>query len=128
MHEQKLRAIIKQTYRVDPPDTTKLKMAIEELEKILMKLGHSSSCIPALKKSLLLDHQSLLNYFSDMKNIQDRGTKLPESFVFENEDFRKLRNTLDNYVVFSIPEVENQKNNESRFQSPPNKPVHFDEP
>lgn len=32
-----------------------------------MKLGHASSVIPALKKSLVLDHQSLLNYFNDMK-------------------------------------------------------------
>jgi hypothetical protein len=48
---------------VDPPDTTKLKTAIEELEKILMKLGHATTVLPALKKSLLLDHPSLLSYF-----------------------------------------------------------------
>lgn len=31
-----------------------------------MKLGHSSTVLPALKKSLLLDHESLRNYFSGM--------------------------------------------------------------
>ena len=60
--------IIRSHYKVDPPDTTKLKMAIEELEKVLMKLGHSNTVLAALKKSLLLDHQSLASYFEDMKN------------------------------------------------------------
>ena len=58
---------IRSQYKIDPPDTTKLKMAIEELEKVLMKLGHCNTVIPALKKSLLLDHQSLLSYFEDSK-------------------------------------------------------------
>lgn len=66
IHEQRLRNIIRAQYRVDPPDTTKLKMAIDELEKVLMKLGHSSTVLPALKKSLLLDHESLRNYFNSM--------------------------------------------------------------
>ncbi len=48
--------MIRAQYRVDPPDTAKLKMAIEEMEKMLMKLGHASTVLPALKKSLLLDH------------------------------------------------------------------------
>ena len=33
-----------------------------------MKLGHSNTVLPALKKSLLLDHNSLLNYFDDIKS------------------------------------------------------------
>ena len=68
VHEQRLRMTIRSQYKINPPDTAKLKMAIEELEKILMKLGHGSTVLPALKKSLLLDHQSLLNYFDDMKS------------------------------------------------------------
>ena len=30
-HEQRLRNIIRSQYKIDPPDTAKLKMAIEEL-------------------------------------------------------------------------------------------------
>ena len=55
----------------------KLKMAIEELEKILMKLGHTTTVLPALKKSLLLDHSSLLNYFNNIKgnvDLNDRAS------------------------------------------------------
>lgn len=66
IHEQRLRNVIRAQYRVDPPDTAKLKMAIEELEKILMKLGHASTVLPALKKSLLLDHESLRTFFNSM--------------------------------------------------------------
>lgn len=67
IHEQKLRNVIRTQYRIDPPDLTKLKMAIDELEKVLMKLGHASTVLPALKKSLLLDHDSLKNYFGGME-------------------------------------------------------------
>jgi hypothetical protein len=31
-----------------------------------MKLGHASTVLPSLKKSLLLDHESLRNYFSNI--------------------------------------------------------------
>jgi len=31
IHEQKLRNTIRAQYRIDPPDTTKLKQAIDEL-------------------------------------------------------------------------------------------------
>jgi hypothetical protein len=59
-HENALRIQVRQHYRVDLPDTSKLKMAIEEMEKVLMKLAHSNSALPALKKTLLLDHKALL--------------------------------------------------------------------
>lgn len=59
-HENSLRMQVRQHYRVDLPDTSKLKMAIEEMEKVLMKLAHSNSALPALKKALLLDHKALL--------------------------------------------------------------------
>lgn len=66
VYEQKLRNVIRMQYRVDPPDLTKLKMAIDELEKLLMKLGHSSTVLPALKTSLTLDYESLKNFFGNM--------------------------------------------------------------
>ena len=34
----------------------------------MMKLGHSGTVLAALKKTLLLDHNSLLNYFGDMRH------------------------------------------------------------
>jgi hypothetical protein len=49
------------------PDTAKLRLAIEEMEKLLMKLGHSGTVLPAIKKSVLLDHQSLMKFFGDMR-------------------------------------------------------------
>jgi hypothetical protein len=54
------------------PDTSKLKMAIEETEKVLLKLSHPSSVLPALKKCLLLDHKALIEYFSHLKNNQPK--------------------------------------------------------
>lgn len=33
-----------------------------------MKLSHSNTVLPALKKCLLLDHKALLEYFRYMKN------------------------------------------------------------
>lgn len=59
-HENALRMHIRSQYKIDQPDTTKLRMAIEEMEKVLMKLGHSTTVLPALKKGLLLDHNSLV--------------------------------------------------------------------
>jgi hypothetical protein len=38
------------------------------MEKVMMKLSNSSTVLPALKKCLLLDHKSLLDYFRFMKN------------------------------------------------------------
>lgn len=99
-HEQRLRNIIRSHYRVDPPDTTKLKMAIEELEKILMKLGHTTTVLPALKKSLLLDHESLLNYFGSIK-LQDKKTSLTEIYISDNHDVGRLRQILDEAVRFN---------------------------
>lgn len=66
-HESALRAHIHSQYRIDQPDTSKLKLAIEEMEKVLLKLSNSSTVLPALKKCLLLDHKSLLDYFRHMK-------------------------------------------------------------
>lgn len=34
----------------------------------MMKLSHTSTVLAALKKSLLLDHKSLLEYFGHMRN------------------------------------------------------------
>lgn len=71
-HENMLRACIRSQYRNDAPDTAKLKMAIEEMEKLLMKLGHSSSVLPALKRGILLDHGSIVDYFANLKTRERR--------------------------------------------------------
>ncbi len=65
-----------------------------------MKLGHSNTVLPALKKSLLLDHNSLLNYFEDIKS-ETRKTPLTENFVQENEDIGRVKHLLDNYVLIN---------------------------
>ncbi len=67
-HENALRSHIRNQYKIDQPDTSKLKLAIEEMEKVMMKLSHSTTVLPALKKCLLLDHKALLEYFRHMKN------------------------------------------------------------
>jgi hypothetical protein len=54
---------------VDLPDTSKLKLAIEEMEKVIMKLANSSTVVGAVKKCLLLDHRSLVDHFDYMKNV-----------------------------------------------------------
>ena len=47
-----------------------------------MKLANSSTVVAAVKKCLLLDHRSLVDHFSYMKNI---NFKLPnEVFFSEN--------------------------------------------
>jgi hypothetical protein len=66
-HENALRAHIRSQYRIDQPDLSKLKLAVEEMEKVLLKLSNSSTVLPALKKCLLLDHKSLLDYFRHAK-------------------------------------------------------------
>ena len=48
-----------------------------------MKLGHSNTVLPALKKSLLLDHQSLANYFEEMKN-EPKKPQILDSYFEEN--------------------------------------------
>jgi len=78
-HENSLREHIRSQYKIDLPDTTKLKTAIEEMEQILIKLAHTSTTIPAIKKSMLLDHQALINYFSHLKNQEKKN--LIENYV-----------------------------------------------
>lgn len=65
-----------------------------------MKLGHTTTVLPALKKSLLLDHESLLSYFGNMKNNEKR-TSLNEVFVTDTHDFSRIRQVLDDAVKFS---------------------------
>jgi hypothetical protein len=66
-YEQTLRSFIKKQYRVDTPDTRKLEQAVEELKKILLKFDHRGTILEALKRSLQLDHQSLLKFFEEMR-------------------------------------------------------------
>ena len=81
-HEQAIRAQVRQFYKVDMPDTSKLKVAIDELEKLLMKMAHPSSSLPALKKALLVDQRALLDFFNHLRSARPN---LPqEQFFTEN--------------------------------------------
>lgn len=92
-HENSVRNQVRQHYRFDQPDTSKLKMAIEEIEKVLMKLAHPNSVLPALKKALLLDQQALLDFFSHLRN--QRPNVPSEQFFTENTaSLQNLRNIL----------------------------------
>ena len=81
-HENRLRQQIRANYRVETPDTSKLRKAIEELEGVLAKLAHVNTVMPALKKCLLLDHRSLIDYFSPLRQAQPKPNA--ESFFYEN--------------------------------------------
>ena len=65
-----------------------------------MKLGHTTTVLPALKKSLLLDHESLLNYFGNMKVVDRRGS-LNEVFITENHEVSRIRQALEDSVRFN---------------------------
>lgn len=73
-----------------------------------MKLGHSSTVLPALKKSLLLDHESLRNYFSSM-DYRTKKTELSEWFVLEGQDPLKLRGYLEDLVKINSFEYEKEQ-------------------
>lgn len=55
--------MIRSEFRVTAVDTNKLKMAIEELERLSMKLTNPNTVLSAIKKSILLDHLSLISHF-----------------------------------------------------------------
>jgi glutathione S-transferase len=77
-------------------------MAIEEMEKVLMKLAHSNSAVPALKKTLLLDSRALLDYFAHLR--QPRPSLPNDSFFVEvSGSLQALRNILDRSVAFELP-------------------------
>ena len=52
------------------------------MERVLVKLGHINTVLPALKKCLLLDHRSLVDYFAHLRQAQPKANA--ESFFFEN--------------------------------------------
>lgn len=63
-YEQQLVTLIRKSYNVDAPDTSKLKMAIQELVKLSEKLDSKGKVvIEGLKMSHQLDHHHLLNFF-----------------------------------------------------------------
>ena len=49
-------------------------------------MGHSQTVIPALKKSLVLDYQSLINHFDDLK-ARGNAITVNETFVSDNSDY-----------------------------------------
>jgi hypothetical protein len=62
-HEKEIRASIRNDFRTTAVDMTKLRLAIEELDKLSMKLSNPNTVLGALKRAILLDHQSLLTHF-----------------------------------------------------------------
>ena len=58
-----------------------------------MKLGHTTTTLSALKKSLLLDHQSLLAYFNNLKSAE-RRMPTTDIFVSESQDLNRMRSFL----------------------------------
>lgn len=64
-------------------------------------MGHASTVIPALKKSLLLDHESLRNYFNTL-DYYTRKTELSEWYVMENQDPLQLRNYFEDLVKINV--------------------------
>lgn len=64
-------------------------------------MGHASTVIPALKKSLLLDHESLRNYFNKL-DYYTRKTELSEWYVMENQDPLQLRNYFEDLVKINV--------------------------
>lgn len=72
-------------------------MAIEEIEKVMMKLAHPSSVLPALKKALLLDQQALLDFFSHLRN--QRPNVPTEQFFTENTtSLQNFKNILEQSI------------------------------
>ena len=64
-----------------------------------MKLGHTTTVLPALKKSLLLDHESLLGYFGNMK--LEKRTTLNENYITDSHDVSRIRQVLEDSVRFN---------------------------
>lgn len=90
-------------------------MAIEEMEKVLMKLAHSNSALPALKKALLLDHKALLQYFSHLKN--NRPLVQNDTFFTEmSGSLSNVKTALQRSISFDLPKVQAPIQHE--FQSP----------
>ena len=78
-----------------------------------MKLGHINTVLPALKKCLLLDHRSLVDYFGHLRQAQPRANA--ESFFFENPTaVSQLRTSLERTV-----EVSSYEREETREQTKP---------
>jgi hypothetical protein len=100
-HEANLRAQVRQLYRFDVPDTSKLRVAIEEIEKVLMKLAHPSSSLPALKKAMLLDQRALLDFFNHLRNPRPA---LPQEHFFSesNASLEAVRNALERSINLEI--------------------------
>lgn len=65
------------------PDTTKLRMAIQELIKLTEKLdGAGKVVVEGLKLSHQLDHQNLLKFFEELKYRERKPVN--ETFIIEN--------------------------------------------
>ena len=80
-----------------------------------MKLAHSNSALPALKKALLLDHKALLQYFSHLKN--NRPVIQNDTFFTEMPgSLSNVKTALQRSISFELPQVQYPTQHE--FQSP----------
>lgn len=89
-----------------PIDLSKLREAIDEIERLIMKLSNSNTVMPALKKSILLDHQSLIAHFeqeyrnSPMKAVRD------EFFLNINQDdIMKLKRNIERLINYDNAQI-----------------------
>lgn len=81
-----------------------------------MKLGHTTTVLPALKKSLLLDHESLLSYFSSMKT--EKKTTLSEVYITENFERNHIRQVLEDIVKFPPHDMQTYGESGDVYTSP----------
>jgi len=79
-----------------------------------MKLAHSNSVLPALKKALLLDSKALIEYFSHFR--KNRPVIPNESFFTEVAgSMNAVRTGLERSISFDLPQVQPSH---SDYQSP----------
>ena len=98
------------------------------MERVLVKLGHINTVLPALKKCLLLDHRSLVDYFAHLRQAQPKANA--ESFFFENPTaVAQLKSALERSVAIDEQQYETQERQAERPQKmaamPPTVPRRF---
>jgi|JI9StandDraft_1071089.scaffolds.fasta_scaffold462524_1 hypothetical protein len=92
--------MIRSEFRVASLDTQKLKMAIEELDKLSMKLSNPNTVLGALKKSILLDHQSLLAHFETEFRHIPRPTRDEFPVIVEADSLAAIRKELEDIIKY----------------------------
>lgn len=99
-HEKEIRALIRNEFRVTAVDTHKLKLAIEELDKLSMRLANPNTVLSALRKSILLDHQSLINHFEGEFRTMPGPTRDEFPVMVEPDSMAAIRKELEQIVRY----------------------------